>query len=138
MTTINEIFSTFGPEYLERFGDDMHREHRKAIGAITSCRTEKAGIACFECEQCGHLHVVYQSCGNRHCPTCQHLKTRQWLETQIRRKLPGHHFMITFTVPESLCRFIRSHQRVAYSALFKASSEAMKKLALDEKYGSSG
>jgi hypothetical protein len=42
--------------------------------------------------------------------------------------------MITFTVPQKLRRFIRKNQRTAYSALFKASSEAMKKLALDEKF----
>ena len=52
----------------------------------------------------------------------------------MKRQLPGHHFLLTFTVPEILRRFIRKNQRVAYSALFKASSEAMKKLALDEHY----
>jgi len=42
--------------------------------------------------------------------------------------------MIAFTVPESLRRFIRSHQRVACSALFKTSSEAIKKLDDDGKH----
>jgi hypothetical protein len=67
-------------------------------------------------------------------PTCQHFKTREWLESRINRQLPGHHFMLTFTVPESLRRFIRSHQRLAYAALFKASAEAIKKLAADDKH----
>jgi len=52
----------------------------------------------------------------------------------MKQQLPGHHFMLTFTVPEPLRRFIRKNQRVAYSALFKTSSEAIKKLAPDEKY----
>ncbi len=86
----------------------MPKEHRKAMDAILKCRTEEAGIALYECEDCGHPHIVYRSCGNRHCPTCQHHKTREWLETQINRQLPGHHFMLTFTVPESLRRFIRA------------------------------
>ena len=42
--------------------------------------------------------------------------------------------MITFTVPQQLRHFIRGHQRTCYSALFKASSETMKKLAADKKY----
>ena len=42
--------------------------------------------------------------------------------------------MITFTVPEKLRRFIRSHQRLCYAAMFKASSETIKKLAADQKY----
>jgi hypothetical protein len=131
MRMINEIFSTFVAEYMERFGEDMPRDHRKAIDAILLCRTRDAGYGYFECKQCGHAHIVYRSCGNHHCPTCQHRKSRQWLETQMSRQLPGHHFMMTFTVPESLRRFIRSHQRATYSALFKASSEAVKKIASD-------
>ena len=132
MTTINEIFRTFGPEYLERYAQVMPNAHRKVIDAIIACRTEVCGIALYQCERCGEFHRVYRSCGNRHCPTCQYHKTRQWLEKQVKRQLPGHHFLLTFTVPENLRRFIRKNQRVAYSALFKASSEAIKKLALNE------
>jgi len=134
MTTINEIFRTFGPEYLERYAQTMPPIHRKVIDAIVACRTEAYGVAIYECEKCGKLHRLYRSCGNRHCPTCQYQKSRQWLEKQMKRQLPGHHFLLTFTVPESLRPFIRKNQRIAYSALFKASSEAIKKLALDENY----
>ena len=134
MENVNDIFRAFGPEYIERFGDDLPGEHRKAMDAILKCRTQEAGIALYECEDCGHSHTMYRSCGNRHCPTCQHHKTREWLESQINRQLPGHHFMLTFTVPESLRRFIRSHQRLAYAALFKASAGAIKKLAADDKH----
>lgn len=134
MNTISEIFRAFGPEYMERFGSAIPGEHRKTLNAIMQCRTENAGIAFYECEQCGRLHGVYRSCGNRHCPICQHVKTRQWLETQMERQLPGHHFMLTFTVPETIRRFIRGHQKVAYSALFETSSAAIKKLAQDEKH----
>jgi hypothetical protein len=134
MTPINEIFRTFGPEYLERYSQVMPKAHRKVIQAIIACRTEVYGIALYQCEKCGQIHRVYRSCGNRHCPACQHHKTQQWLEKHIKRQLPGHHFLLTFTVPENLRRFIRKNQRVAYSALFKASSEAIKKLAPDEHY----
>jgi len=42
--------------------------------------------------------------------------------------------MVTFTVPAPLRSLMRSRQRVLYNALFRASSEAMKKLAADEKW----
>ena len=134
MATINEIFRTFGPEYRERFGHSMPREHHKVITTLINCRTEETGIAFYECEKCGASHIVYQACGNRHCPTCQHHKIRQWLENHLDQQLPGHHFMITFTVPEKIRSFIRSHQRLAYSAMFRASSEAIKKLVADPRY----
>jgi hypothetical protein len=41
---------------------------------------------------------------------------------------------MTFTVPETLRPFIRSHQRLAYQAMFTASSRALKRLATDERF----
>jgi len=134
MITMNEIFQHYAPEYIERFGDLMPFEHRKVIDAIINCRTPYCGTMIYRCEKCGQTHIVYRSCGNRHCPNCQHHKGHQWLMKQIEQQLPGHHFMITFTVPQQIRQFIRSHQRVCYAALFKASSETIKKLAADKKY----
>lgn len=134
MTSIHEIFTTFGPEYLQRYANRMPKTHLKVIDAMMACRTEACGIAFYQCEACAESHQLYRSCGNRHCPTCQYHKTQQWLEKQLQRQLPGHHFLITFTVPEKLRYFMRQNQRLAYSALFKASSEAIKKLALDQNH----
>ena len=134
MTSINEIFRAFGPEYLQRYANLMPKTHLKAIDAIISCRTEACGIALYQCQSCSASHQLYRSCGNRHCPTCQHHKTQQWLERQIQRQLATHHFLFTFTVPENLRPFMRKNQRVAYSALFKTSSDSIKKLALDQHY----
>jgi len=134
MTSINEIFRTFGPEYLERYASRMPKTHLKVINAMIACRTEACGLALYQCESCAESHQLYRSCGNRHCPTCQHHKTRQWLQKQINRQLPTHHFLITFTVPQQLRPFMRKNQRAAYSALFKTSSDAIKKLAPDHHY----
>ena len=133
-TSIREIFTTFGPEYLQRYATAMPKTHRKVIDAIVACRTEACGMAFYQCDSCAEPQKFFRSCGNRHCPTCQYAKTEQWLEKQILRQLPGHHFLITFTVPQQLRYFMRQNQRVSYSALFKASSDAIKKLALDPKH----
>lgn len=134
MGKINEIFRAYAPEYLRLYGDTMPFEHKKVIAAMLNCKTEENGSLVYECEDCGGKHLLYRSCGNRHCPQCQHHKSRQWLERQLNRQLPGHHFMVTFTVPQEIREFMRSHQRIAYAALFAASTEAMKKLAQDPKY----
>jgi hypothetical protein len=57
-----------------------------------------------------------------------------WLARQLERQLPGHHFMLTFTVPEPLRPFLSHHQRLGYGALFEASSEAIKKLVHDSRF----
>jgi hypothetical protein len=74
-----------------------------------------------------------RSCGNRHCPTCQQDKTKAWLENQTDRLLPCPYFLLTFTVPAGLRDLVRSHQRIAYAALFEASSAAIKTLARNPK-----
>ena len=134
METIADIFREHGPEYLETYQESIPSNHRKVIKEIINCRTAVCGVNVYTCGQCGKSQVVFRSCGNRHCPTCQNHKTRQWLEKQLNRELPGHHFMVTFTVPRQLRRFMRSHQRMAYSALFAASSASLKKLSSDEKF----
>ncbi len=134
MGAIAEIFREYGPRYLETFGEKIPAQHRKVIEAIIACRTEACGISVYGCGQCEQATVVFRSCGNRHCPTCQNHKTRQWLEKQLDRVLPGHHFMVTFTVPEQLRRFMRSHQKTAYATLFAVSSSALKKLSADDEF----
>jgi len=134
MDTITDIFRNHSEKYLELYGDSIPTKHIKVINSIINCRTDTYGINIYECKDCGKKHIVFRSCGNRHCPACQNHKTRQWLEKQTRRQLPGHHFMLTFTIPEQIREFVRSNQNAAYSAMFKASSKAIKVLAKDEKY----
>ena len=134
MNSIQQLFRTHGAAYLERFGDRMPANHKKVIHAIRNCGTGAFGQHSFSCNGCGELHSADSSCGNRHCPTCQTGKSDEWLEKQLKKALPVNYFMITFTVPSELRRLIRAHQKVAYAALFKAGSDAIKKLAKDERH----
>jgi len=134
MITINEIFRTYCPEYIHHFGDHIPKLHLKVINAINSCRTSACGMVIFICKSCGKSHKMFRSCGNRHCPVCQNHKTQQWLQRHLKQQLPGHHFMITFTVPQQLRRFIRNHAKMAYSALFAASSHTLKAVAANERF----
>jgi hypothetical protein len=133
MTTLREIFIAFAPEYLERY-PHLPMAHRKVISAIQQCHSGHYGHSLYQCQHCGGQHRVNHSCGNRHCPQCQQHKTQQWLHHHLAKQLPGPHFLLTFTVPETLRPFIRSQQRLAYHALFNASSEALKRLATDERF----
>ncbi|MCZ6875057.1 MAG: transposase [bacterium] len=133
MTTINDIFNAYAPKYLEHF-PNLPLAHRKALSAICNCRSGHYGHSLYQCQSCGAKHRVHHACGNRHCPQCQHHKTRLWLHNQLAKQLPAPHFLITFTVPETLRPFIRSHQRIAYQAMFKASSTALKRLAKDARF----
>ena len=134
MGAINDIFRSYGPEYMERYKDSMPKNHLKVIHAIVNCRTQTLGTTLYQCERCGKPHLYFRSCGNRHCPTCQNHKTQQWLHKQMKRQVPGHHFLVTFTLPQQLHPFIRSNQRPCYNAMFTASSQTMITLAADPTY----
>jgi hypothetical protein len=128
MTTIRAIFTAYAPEYIARH-PHLPTSHHKAIDAICRCRTGAYGYSLYACQHCGQHHRVNHACGNRHCPQCQHHKAQRWLHNQLQKQLPGPYFLITFTVPEALRPFCRSHPTLAYQAMFKASSEALKRLA---------
>jgi hypothetical protein len=134
MSPIQEIFRTYAPEYLHRYGDRMPTEHKKVIYALQNCRSGSYGTAVYRCDQCGSNHVFPCSCGNRHCPTCQLDKAKEWLHKQLQKLLPCHYFLITVTLPKPLQRFIRSHQRSGYAAIFSCTYAALKKLAADPRF----
>jgi hypothetical protein len=132
--TINDILRHFGPAYLTKYQDRMSLDQIKTLKALSQCRSPAAGAVVFRCMQCAKLHQVPKSCGNRHCPTCQGAKAKDWLEEQQARLLPCAYFMITFTVPEEFRPFMRSHPRECYKALFEAANQSLVKLAKDPKY----
>lgn len=132
--SIQHIFRQHGSAYLSKYGADMPNVHRRAIYAIQHCGTGRYGNHLFYCNKCGKMHSIDGSCGNRNCPTCQSGKSDEWLDKQMKKSLPVTYFMITFTVPSQLRELIRSNQEVAYKALFKAASQALKTLAKDPRF----
>jgi hypothetical protein len=99
------------------------------IAAIIDCGSPANGSLLYGCESCPQQQLLPRCCGNRHCPACQQYKAYAWLDAQLKGRLPTHHFMLTFTVPEQLRTFIGSHPRIGYAALFDASAGAIKTLA---------
>jgi len=134
MPTVADVVRRYGPAYLEQYGATMPAAHTKVLDAIAACRTGDLGLVLYRCECCGQMQAMGRSCGDRHCPSCQRDKAEAWLENQTDRLLPCPYFLVTFTLPAELREVARAHQRVVYSALFEASSEALRALAADPKF----
>lgn len=45
--------------------------HLRTLHAIRRCRTQSMGGHIDQCDCCNKLHISYNCCRNRHCPTCQ-------------------------------------------------------------------
>ena len=134
MPELADIFRRHGPEYLSRFSDRMLPSHIKAMERISDCRTQTMGGHVYLCDRCAALRFSYHSCKNRHCPKCGNESTDLWLKKQLELLLPQTYFLVTFTLPEELRPIARSNQKAVYDLLFTASSEALKKLALDPRH----
>lgn len=132
--TINEILRQFGPAYLQKFGNQMSQDQLKALRALQQCRQPEAGSVMYYCQSCQRVHHVPTACGNRHCPSCQGDKARNWLAQQQARLLPCAYFLLTFTVPAQLRRFVRSHPKECYRALLEAAYQSMATVASNRRF----
>ena len=131
---IFDIFHAHWQAYLAKYGVKIPYQHIKAAEALMGCRTGAFGVSLFQCEDCDEVHTVNNCCGNRHCPSCQQQKGYAWLDKQNEKRLPVEYYMATFTVPSQVREFIRSNQKICYSAMFKAASDTIKVLMKDPKY----
>ena len=68
---VADVFRRHGDAFLDRYGDALSPEQRRALRDITACRTAALGGHVEECDRCGHRQIAYNSCRNRHCPKCQ-------------------------------------------------------------------
>lgn len=111
---------------------------RKAIRDICACRTAVLGGHVEECTHCKHTILGYNSCRNRHCPTCQPGRQAVWIAQRQARVLPIHHFHVVFTLPAELRPLARAHPREVYNALFAAAKDTLMTLGQQELQGQLG
>ena len=128
--TVHQLLRNLAPDYQKRFGSAMPQRHRQVLKKILLCRTPALGGQLFACPDCPGFLYRYHSCNDRHCPQCGQTDADDWLQRQRGRLLlPTPYFLVTFTVPEALRRFIRSHQQIALDLLFACSAQALQELA---------
>ena len=126
----HELLVRHGPAYLKRFGLSMPGRQREVLERLLRCRTPALGGQLFACPDCGAHHYRYHSCNDRHCPLCGQTDADQWLARQeLRLLLPTNYFLVTFTLPEPLRAWMRSHPKVGYNLLFQTSAQALQDLA---------
>ena len=68
---VADIFRAHGPAYRAEHTGHLNLPQLKVMAAIEQCRTAALGGHVSACAKCGHQHVAYNSCRNRHCPKCQ-------------------------------------------------------------------
>jgi hypothetical protein len=134
MLELASVFKVYGPEYLQKYGENMLPSHKKAMEDIQHCRTQVMGGHVSYCDACDERVYAYHSCGNRHCPKCGDDRADEWRDRQMRKLLPVNYFMVTFTLPHTLNPIAHSNQKLIYRLLFQSSAEALQTLALNPEW----
>ena len=109
-----------------------------SIRHILSCRTKALGGHIYECDQCGSEVPMYNSCQDRHCPTCQTSAKEKWLSKRRRELLPVQYFHCVFTLPHSLNDLIDANRKVLLSELFSTVNWVLQKFAHDPQWRLAG
>jgi hypothetical protein len=134
VVSLAEVLRQYWPQYARQFGSAILPSHRRAVQAILHCRTSALGGQVYRCADCRKDHFVYHSCNHRACPQCGQADAVHWVEEQKRKLLPVPYYLITFTVPEALRTWLRSHQREGYALLLVHSAATLQEVAARPKY----
>jgi len=130
---VADVFRQHGQEFLDRWGDVLSTQQRKAFRDIGACRTAALGTQVQQCDHCGHQEIAYRSCRNRHCPKC-HSRTRdEWLRDRAAEVLPVPYCHVVFTLPHELAPLAFQNPRIVYGILFRAVAESLLEMAADPK-----
>lgn len=97
----------------------------RALHGIRKCRSKSLGGHLDWCMNCKKLHLQFNSCRNRHCPTCQGHKQHQWIASRSQELLPVPYFHVVFTLPDHLNTVAIGYPRVLYKILFDSVWETL-------------
>ncbi len=129
--TVGDIFRKYGESF--RADHRLHPSQHKVMYDIEHCRTGTFGSHWEVCDTCGHLEKGYNSCRNRHCPGCNDIARRRWVDARISELLPVSYHHCVFTQPHEFNPLCRFNRRVMYDLLFEASSQTLLDFGHDPK-----
>jgi hypothetical protein len=126
---VAQIFRRFAGAYRDKhvLADDPARVLRD----LEHCRTAALGEHLYRCDDCGREVPLYNSCLNRHCPTCQGPAQYRWIEERQRRLLNTAYFHVVFTLPAMLRPLVFAHRRLLLDLLFRSVSATLHAFAAD-------
>lgn len=130
--SVAEVIRESGAEFLRTHGG-LTGSQRQALSDLARCRTAALGGHAFHCQDCGRDRIAYNSCRNRHCPTCQASTRVRWLEREAKFLLPVEYFHVVFTLPAAIADVARVNPTALYELLFTAASATLREVAANPK-----
>lgn len=129
---VADIFRLYGEDY--RATHSITEKQRSVMFDIEHCRSSVFGYHLDVCDECGHTEPEYNSCRNRHCPKCQGIQKRKWVNARLEDLLPVPYYHVVFTLPDSIFPVCLFNQELIYDLLFDCASETLLTFGRDPKW----
>jgi len=131
---VADIVRDYGSVWRRENAEHLNLGQLKVMSAIEHCRTAALGGHVLRCEACEQVQIAYNSCRNRHCPTCQGAAARRWLAARVADLLPVDYYHVVFTLPAPISEIAFYNKALIYPLLFKAAAETLITIAADPKH----
>ena len=117
--SVAEILCVTAPKFIERYGQQAAPQVHSTLAKLSLCRTAALGGRRYRCDGCEHECVLYNSCGDRHCPQCSGAKRADWIDSTKKLLLDGiNYFQVVFTLPSELSSLaLGNRKKIFYSAM---------------------
>lgn len=135
MILLSSIINQFKDRFFDRYKNSVLPGHKKALQAMVECRKEHGPHLLARCtdHNCGKQLYIPHSCGHRNCPHCQNHESSQWIDNQLKKRLPATYYLITFTLPGQLRELAWKNQRKIYSLMFACVQDVLKTFTQNDK-----
>ena len=130
---VADVIAACGAEFLHRHGGHLTGTQQQALRDLARCRTAALGGHAWHCRDCGRDRIAYNSCRNRHCPTCQASARARWLDREAKSLLPVEYFHVVFTLPAEVAELALANRTTLYELLFAAASATLREVAANPK-----
>lgn len=131
---VADTFRVHGSAWRAANAGHISLDQLKVMNAIRRCRTAALSGHAARCEDCGHDHIAYNSCRNRHCPKCKAGAAKAWLAARKAELLPVRYFHLVFTLPKPVAGIALQNKREIYNLLMRASADTVIRIDADPKH----
>lgn len=129
---VADIFRLHGEAY--RHNNGMTKKQLKVMNAISKCRTSAYGYHVDQCDVCGFERYDFNSCRDRHCPKCQAISKKKWINARMQDLLPVAYYHFVFTLPHLLQPIIGHNKTILYELLFNSASRTLMRFGQDPRW----
>ena len=127
--TVADVFRRFAPPLIKK--GQLTPDQIKAVNLISVCKTAALGGHKESCDKCSYSKIHYNSCGNRHCPSCQGVNKERWILERSFDLIPVTYFHCVFTLPSELRRIALFNQKAIYDLLFTTVKDTLLAFGID-------